>query len=334
NDELDIMASTWLYEDVVIPTKNPNDVNLVLYYPFNADDPCDPNLVYPEPYDPCWVGTMWNDSQGSTMGYTWAKDSAPIVDGNDVPISDGNCIYMSGLGGGRITCGTPGQYGLGIGPEHAMTLSLWVKWLGPRYWDGYLLEKGQGLMGKKGDHTETGLIWTFWVSANPGQVGGLGLGNAPSGLDDLVSPAGTMDPFIGKWVHIAATYPTIYENDSNTYARIYVNGGEVVEGPWEFSHGDDANLPLTIGQTTNETAWPLGPASFWGYIDEVRIYDRVLEPNEVAYLADPTPDDGVLQIPIPSSAEIYTKEPEGQRAINFRDFAMLANLWLEEDMYP
>jgi hypothetical protein len=136
-----------------------------------------------------------------------------------------------------------------------------------------------------------------------------------------------LGPLFGQWIHIAATY-------DGTTARDYLNGRQVNSGEFHFSHGDDPNILLSIGNTMDQNAWPGSPEGFYGYIDEVRIYNRALEPNEIAYLADPTPEDGVLQIPIPSAAEIYSEEPEGQRAVNFRDFAMLANLWLEEDMYP
>jgi hypothetical protein len=92
---------------------------------------------------------------------------------------------------------------------------------------------------------------------------------------------------------------------------------------------------LSIGETMDQNAWGGNcPESFYGYIDEVRIYDRALEANEIAFLADPTPGDGYLQIPPPSSAEVYAKEPVGQQLVNFKDFALVAKKWLEEDMYP
>jgi hypothetical protein len=74
--------------------------------------------------------------------------------------------------------------------------------------------------------------------------------------------------------------------------------------------------------------------TFNGDLDEVRIYDRTLTAAEVAYIADTTPGDDELHIPIPSAAEVYQEEPEGQRAVNFKDFAMVATRWLEEDMWP
>jgi hypothetical protein len=143
-------------------------------------------------------------------------------------------------------------------------------------------------------------------------------------------------PFWGQWIHVAVTYPHPPDDpNEDDYARLYLNGAPLNSGPdFHYTFGDDPNILLAIGNSISEQEWPNSPEGFWGYIDEVRIYDRVLEPNEIAYLADPTPEDGVLQTPIPSLAELWTGEPEGERAVNFKDFAMLANLWLEEDMYP
>jgi len=336
SQELQVISNTWLYQEAVVYTKNPNDVNLVKYYPLNTGDG---NKVYPDPCDPIWTGTFHNSAvdpppEDPCFGTKWAKDSVPNI-------GDGNCVYMSGEGGGRINCGTYGQASLGIGPTppaiNAITLSIWVKWLGPRTWDPYLLSKSQGLMGKRGGWNESGMIWTFWISANPGQEGGVGLGHySDTSMPDLVSPAGTMDSFIGKWVHLAATFPHPSGDpcDANDYARLYLNGGEVAFGPWRFSHGWDPNIFLTIGQTNDPNAWPNGPASYYGYLDEVRIYNRALEPNEVAYLADMTPEDGKLVIPPASLAEIYTGEPEGFRIINYMDFAIMADKWIEEYMFP
>jgi hypothetical protein len=150
--------------------------------------------------------------------------------------------------------------------------------------------------------------------------------------DDVV------DAFIGQWMHVATTYPHPSGNpaDANSYARLYLNGAQIGLGRFHFDDGNDNNIFLTIGNTMDQNAWNNGssPESFWGYIDEVRIYDRPLEPNEIAYLADTTPADGNLMIPIPSAAEVYKEEPEGSRVVNFRDFALLTDLWLQEEYWP
>ena len=90
---------------------------------------------------------------------------------------------------------------------------------------------------------------------------------------------------------------------------------------------------LTIGNT-NSISWPSCPETFNGELDEIRIYDHALTPSEIAYLADTSPEDGEVYTLLPSVAEIYDGEAKGQRAINFRDFAILTSVWLEEEMFP
>jgi hypothetical protein len=307
--EILVMADTWLVGDEVIPTKNPGDANLVLYYPINEGYG---NKIYPDPCDPNWIGTMYG-------GVSWAAPGAPGIGGP-------YCLYFNGDYGTRVRCGTFGECGLGIGPTppdiNAMTLSLWIKWSGPRTWDAYLLGKPQGLLGKKGGFIDSEMVWTLEVTSDSE----LCLRNDVTGVCDMpwYPLSGRIVQEINKWAHIAATF------DGKT-ATIYINGVQVNSDQWRFSHGPDPNIFLTIGCTMDIIN---SPESFYGYIDEVRIYNRALEPNEIAYLADPTPEDGILPIPVPSAADVYKKEPLGQQVVNFKDFALVANKWLEEDMFP
>jgi hypothetical protein len=211
-----------------------------------------------------------------------------------------------------------------------MTLSIWAKWLGPRTWDSYLFDKGQGFMGKRGGWSETTMLWTFWISG--GSVGSFGLGNYPTDAlrSQLVSPNNILDAFIGQWAHFAATF------DGNT-ARLYLNGAQVQTGLWRFNHGEDPNIFLVIGNTQDINAWVDSPSNFYGYLDEARIYNRALDANEIAYLADTTPLDGKLASPVPSAAELYwVGEGPGQKKINFKDFTIIADTdkWLKEELWP
>ncbi len=336
--ELATIADTWLSRDARVKTKNPGDASLVVYYPFNeanGNPAYDGNRVYshpdldnPDACDARMTGTFyqtWPIPPGN-VGTSWSTDHAPGIGGT-------GCIYINGEAGSRVSCGTYGQAGLGIGPPpaiNAMTLSIWAKWLGPRTFDpdGYLQGKSQGFMGKRGGWDETHTIWTFWISAN--YPSALGLGRYDFNVE---SAEGTMDPFIGKWVHVAVTV-------NGNHAIFYLNGGKVnIVHPdpystWSFSYGCDNCILLTIGNTTDEHGWYNGPSSFYGYLDEARIYNRALEPSEIAYLADTTPADGNLYIPIASPAELYKEEPEGQRVVNFKDFALVVNQWLKEEMFP
>ena len=69
-----------------------------------------------------------------------------------------------------------------------------------------------------------------------------------------------------------------------------------------------------------------------GDVNEVLIYDRVLEPNEVLYLSGVPA--GEYYRPVPSNAEIYTDEAKGERWVNFKDYAFLMESWLEDFKWP
>jgi hypothetical protein len=47
-----------------------------------------------------------------------------------------------------------------------------------------------------------------------------------------------------------------------------------------------------------------------------------------------TPDDGQLHFPVPSAAELYEAELEGSRSVDLKDFAVLADVWLEQQLWP
>jgi hypothetical protein len=95
--------------------------------------------------------------------------------------------------------------------------------------------------------------------------------------------------------------------------------------------------PSDLGVTANN--W-LGrsqyavDAFYSGLIDDFRIYSRALTQAEIAYLVDSTPGDGQFRIPVPSLAELYQAEPEGSRAVNFMDFAVLTDSWLDKLLWP
>jgi len=73
-------------------------------------------------------------------------------------------------------------------------------------------------------------------------------------------------------------------------------------------------------------------ATFAGKVDDARIYSYALSDAEVAYLA--TDGAASLHTPIPSEADLYTGELEGQQWINLSDYSILAGSWLEKTWWP
>ncbi len=127
----------------------------------------------------------------------------------------------------------------------------------------------------------------------------------------------------GEWHHVAGTY-------DGAVARLYVDG---ILGPSGSvaATGDIARNTerVLIGGNSEEAA------RLWkGAIDDVRIYSRALTEAEVRYLADETPGDGKLYLPVASPAELSAAEPVNERSVNLRDFSELAEDWLDVQLWP
>jgi len=294
--EIEVMGRDWLVDDDVIATTNPGTDNLVAYYPLDENEGDTAEDVVGDHNGTLEQGVTWLSP--GLLGY-----SAVHIDGYD--------------DGSRISIGdwNPAE---GTGE---LTLALWIKWAGPR--DPHQGQP-QGLICKRDGWNANELQFMFEMDTPDAAVlrGSIALRQYSAAETDVFSPAGTMTPFIGRWAHVAATF-------DGTTARLYLNGREIASGPFSFASGTDA--VMTIGNN-NSSSWPDCPGSFNGDMDEARIYNRALTAAEVAYLADLTPEDNEHHVPVPSPAELYEGESEGSRSVNFRDFASLALMWLEEEL--
>jgi len=125
------------------------------------------------------------------------------------------------------------------------------------------------------------------------------------------------DTYPEDWLHLAGTY------DGST-VRFYVDGQVV-------GTSDEANsillsqdpCGLAIGNKPDANDRP-----FKGTIDDVRVYNRALTAAEVAWLAS----GGTGSIPLMLEENVYLGEtPE---VINFRDYAVLMESWLEKKYWP
>jgi hypothetical protein len=125
-----------------------------------------------------------------------------------------------------------------------------------------------------------------------------------------------------EWVHVAGTY------DGNS-VKAYVNGELVDE-----NNDANSNVMPFLSQDTNDLAIGNKPEAtdnpFKGIIDDVRVYDRALTAAEIGYLAS----DGTGIIVERSIANLIDGEAPGERSVNFRDFAILADEWLKREFWP
>ncbi len=296
--ELEILARDWLVMDEVVETSPPDTTGLVAYYTFDTE-----------------IGTTVPDTSGNNHSGT--------IDGGLSQVSPGvmnsnSAMNFDGTAGSRISIGTwdPAS---GTG---RLTLALWVKWAGPRDPHG---GQAQGLICKRDGWSADGLMFMFEMD-NPDSTdtrGSIGLRQYSGAGTDIYSEAHIMDQFIGRWVHVAAAF-------DGTTARLYLNGGEIASGP--FSFGEKTSAGMTIGNI-NSDSWPDCPGVFNGDMDEVRIYNRTLTAAQIAYLADTTPADGELHS-VPSQAELLEAGDQSTLVVNFADFAVLADRWLDQELWP
>ncbi|MHC4645038.1 MAG: LamG-like jellyroll fold domain-containing protein [Planctomycetota bacterium] len=123
----------------------------------------------------------------------------------------------------------------------------------------------------------------------------------------------------GEWLHIAGTYDG--ENLTG-----WLNGQlEMTEAIGSIELYSDPNDGLGMAGRWNDNG-----GRFVGSLDEVRVYDYGLLAEEVAHIAT----DGSGYSALLSQVNLYNKETPGARAINLLDFAVLADEWLVEELWP
>jgi hypothetical protein len=125
---------------------------------------------------------------------------------------------------------------------------------------------------------------------------------------------------VDVWHHLAMTY-------DGTTIRYYGDGVELDTDPGKSNvrnlvHGDRVHVGK---RATSNLCFP-------GKVDDARIYSVVLSESEIAYLA--TQGALTLQVPIQSVADVYQGEAPGSQWINFKDYAMIADEYLEKLLWP
>jgi len=155
----------------------------------------------------------------------------------------------------RVLCGTDDPSAGGI-----LSVSAWIKWEGLNgFW--------QGMAGKSLQYGQR--RWIFQLREADGliQWGG----SDADGLDIWSEVA----PAIGEWQHVAGT------NDGS-YAKVFIDGERVGEGPSGFSPDSalEANVTLGFGEDRDDY-----DESFNGAMDEIYIYSRALSDNQVLDLS-------------------------------------------------
>ncbi|MHC4362383.1 MAG: LamG-like jellyroll fold domain-containing protein [Planctomycetota bacterium] len=121
----------------------------------------------------------------------------------------------------------------------------------------------------------------------------------------------------GTWAH--------RESTDKDYVNGRVSRSTNDEDPNKTERSRDLT-GLAIGNRAENTE-----RQFNGIVDDVRVYDYGLSEGKVAWLAT----DGTGYLGLASEANLYDLEAPGEKAVNFRDIALLIDEhWLEEKKWP
>jgi hypothetical protein len=194
---------------------------------------------------------------------------------------------------------------------------------------------------------------------NRGDASGLGYGKEAKGVPDPLnynwnnktwSWNSGLDIPRKEWSFVAAVV-------TPDLGRAFLyNGGSMSTSDNEVSHDP---LIQFRWDTDNGIGTDFFHKTFDGKLDDIRVYDYNLTGTEVNNLAllgpDPNPgpilwykfdestgliaaDSGFstdpVYHPVPSIANLIDTEPEYERYVNFRDFDIMADNWLEELLWP
>lgn len=175
----------------------------------------------------------------------------------------------------------------GLNGSNEMTVEAWVYWEGSSRYPNILT----------GGTWNPGGFLLFVVDQNcsfrlgkPGEAPWVGQDWAEVG-------AGLVQFSLGRWYHLAATFrrPTV---------KTYVNGGPVGSATWDYPIGHSGEMQIGT--------WGNPQVCHRGLIDEVKIYNRALSPEEVQ--ASFQKEASRLQ-PLPPGEQPYGKVPLSEKPV-------------------
>jgi len=213
-------------------------------------------------------------------------------------------------GSSYVNCKNPTLLDFGTGN---WSVCAWIK----------TAQSDTGTIFAKGGDDTGGIRYTLAVGEN-------GSGRATLTTDDNVTKVQIVSSIAvnnNVWHHVVGM------RDGNTLL-VYVDGllaGTNNTVPAGYNLSGTSQRNAYVGAITYHPDGSL--YKFYnGLIDDVRIYSRALSQAEVAYLAAKGASE--LYIPLVSPAELYSSEPPKSRKVDLRDYAILADTWLEDLFWP
>jgi hypothetical protein len=294
-----MMAADWLETDTLLSPITPPDP-CILHYKF--DETSGSSAADASGND--YTGTFFNDVDQTPVDITGRSDTG--VDGNSFHFKSPEYIGVK----------MPTTVFTENGISQEITVAVWIKNAHPDE-----------------DPDDGAFMWEFreWDGASPDAnervlaVGVSGNGDTYTLFDrsESVSYELNWDEHT-EWQHYG------FVRDANNLA-IWVNGslaavsdsnGTAMATPGLLYVGISADLAPGNTQGMHD--------GFTGNMDDWRIYDYALSAAELGYLGT----GGTGYVPLLSAYNLIDGEPQGSKAVNLRDLAVLLESWLEQKLWP
>jgi hypothetical protein len=288
--DLDLLVTDWLDAQSTITTVNPGSTGLIAHWAFDEGT----GSTVAESVN-SYDGSMYSES--GLWAWTTGKVGAYALDFK----KEGMC---------KIVNGSPVIASL----DKQATLAMWV------YGDPKLTETSGLLMNARDAGESCDII--NWVLIN-GTTTFCSIGSA-SGYGplspDTVSYNWPDPNYIGRWTHLAVT------KNADTGEMVMYQDGRVIA----TSSGKTKPINGSTEYYFGIAGHPCYPSAdqhyFNGATDEARIYNRVLSPAEIAYLAGFTT---TLYQPLFGQAAATDAALVTDGKIDLKDFAVVALDWLK-----
>jgi hypothetical protein len=226
--------------------------------------------------------------------------------------------------GDYVNCGNPTDpCALDFGTGD-WTVSAWVKTTMSGTGDG---DASKGVIYGKGGDQGGGHRYGLYVNENQGTQGRITLITDDNSDKVMVDGSVIND---GEWHHVAGMRDG---SDLRLYLDGLPDGTDNLPAGYDLSGTHQHNA--YIGAITAHADDPNGTVVYkylQGSVDDVRVYEYALSEGEVAYLA--TDAGAGIHFPIISDADLYKGEPQGQQWINFKDYSLIADQYLEKLLWP
>ena len=180
----------------------------------------------------------------------------------------------------------------------------------------------KGVIYAKGGDRAGGIRYGLYVNENQTVQGSITL--VTDDNVNKIQAISSVSVSDGQWHHIAG------QRDGDAI-NVYIDG--VLDGtanlPADYDLSGTSQHNAYIGVVTNNEI--AAPEKFLvGSIDNVRIYDYALSLSEILDVMG----QNELYVPLTSPANISDEEPVNSKKVNFKDFAVLADEWLQELIWP